>query len=159
MPQSKPRRRSGRGEVLPPLSKLEKITDLLKTQLETFPQKELSPEEIERWVKDLEPFEIVAIEAAFDAHRRNGLFFPVPGQILDLCIAWQPEPKYKPGCSRECLARHGKGYNENDIAKLWKLYAAKLEQLPNRSLTDGEVNQLLDELDRWRGHSPEWRAA
>jgi len=50
------------------------------------------------------PFTLTAIDWAFDTHRRLGNFFPKFGNILDLCIAWEPpEQTTKPaqgGCSR-----------------------------------------------------------
>jgi hypothetical protein len=50
MPQSKQRRLSGNGELIPPLSVSERILELLKIQQKTFPPKELDQGEIERWV-------------------------------------------------------------------------------------------------------------
>jgi len=66
MPQSKQRRLSGNGELIPPLSVSERILELLKIQQKTFPPKELDQGEIERWVRDLEPFQIAAIEWSFE---------------------------------------------------------------------------------------------
>jgi hypothetical protein len=160
MPSSKPRKRNARGEVMPPLSVLEHVDNWLKKMLDYHPAKgSLSESEIEDWHRDLSPFPVEAIDYSFEAYRRNGGKFPVPRDILDVCVTWAPEPKYKPGCSRECTARHGKGYSEVDVKKLWELYTSKIGQLPNRPLTDTEVDQLLDELDRWRGKSPAWRVA
>lgn len=159
MPRSKPRRQAGHGEIIPPLSKLDRIEELLKIQLETFPQKELTPEEINRWGEDLSGYPLEAIEYAFESHRQLAMFFPVPVQILEICKTWERPAEYSVGCSSECKSRHDKGYRESDVLYLWKLYQQKKATLPNRSLTDGEVNVLLDELDRKRGCAPEWRQA
>jgi hypothetical protein len=157
MPGSRPARRRGHGEVVPPLSVSDRIDSLLKEQLETFPSKgELSDLEIENWHKDLGRYKIQAIEFAFEQHRTLAMFFPVPAQIIDLCKTWEPPSVYK-GCDPECRAQHGRGYNENDILYLWTRYQQKRDSLPSRSLTDGEINQLLDELDTKRGGPPEWR--
>jgi hypothetical protein len=154
MPQSKPRRRKGHGEVMPPLNVLDRIDALLKEQLTQHPEKgELTDAEIEHWHRDLSPFPIVAIEYAFETHRRNSRYFPQYGDILDICVTWEPEKKYKPGCSRECRARHGKGYNEVDVKNLYKMVVREVEaQRP--------VNEesLLSELDSKRpAGPPEWR--
>ncbi len=157
MPSSKARVRKDTGEVLQPLNKADRIRDLLKLQLLTFPQKELFPEEIGNWERDLDPFPLPAIEWAFDNWRRNGRFFPVYGDIIDQCIAWLPEEKKYSGCSRECKEKHGKGYHWNDVLKLWKLHDAKRAEL-GRALNDGEIDALLSELDSKReGGAPEWR--
>jgi hypothetical protein len=114
--------------------------------------------EIERWVQDLSQFPIAAIEWAFENWRRSGRFFPVPGDILDQCIAWAPSTGTTL-CDAECKKRHGKGYGSNDIVWLLAKYNQKRAQLPNRPLTDGEVEALMDDLDKHRGHAPLWRAA
>jgi hypothetical protein len=159
MPQSRPRRRKGHGEVMPPLNVSERIDSLLKEHLSVFPSKpELTDAEIEHWHKDLSPWPIAAIEWAFDCWRRNGRFFPVYGDILDLVTAWEPAETTKRGCSRECKNRHGKGYNENDIAKLFKMYTARMNEI-SRPITDAEIEVMLYDLDKWRGKSPEWRVA
>lgn len=158
MPSSKPRKRSGRGEVVPPLSKLSKIGELLQVQVETFPQKELTPEEVERWDRDLSNYPIEAIEYAFDNHRRLAMFFPVPAQILDLCQSYLPTVRDPNACDAECRSRHGKGYGELDMQHLWKTFTAKRVKL-NRQLNATEFEMLLQELDKARGQVPEWRAA
>jgi hypothetical protein len=157
MPTSKARRRSGHGEVLPPLSKLEKIRDLLKIQVETFPQKDLTPAEVERWGQDLGGYAIEAIEYAFDTHRRLAMFFPVPADILELCKTWAPAQESTHLCSDECRERHGRGYGWTDGMKLWKLFNAKFEQL-QRKLTKAEWEELYVEVDKQRGQVPAWRA-
>lgn len=158
MPQSQTRRRKGRGEIVPPLSKQELIEDCLRIQLETFPQKELTPDEITRWAMDLSHFSEEAIKFAFEEHRLMAIFFPVPGQIIDLARTWQPSAPYKPGCSAECKSRHDRGYGESDVLWLLKRYMAVRSSLPNRALTDSEISKLYDELDQKRGQSPAWRA-
>lgn len=161
MPTSKPRRRNVSGEDSETSNKRDVINRALKVQLQTFPQKELFAEEIGNWERDLDPFPVEAIEWAFDNWRRNGRWFPVYGDILDLCIEYQPkeEPQYKPGCSKECLAQHGKGYNWNDIRWLYDRYFSIRDSLPRRPMTDGEINKLLDDLDKKRGKAPAWRQA
>jgi hypothetical protein len=52
---------------------------------------------------------------------------------------------------------YGQGYGTADIEYLLKRYLAKQQSIGNRSLTEGEVNLLLDDLDQKRGWSPEWR--
>lgn len=167
MPQSKPRRRKGHGEVMPPLSVFDRIDSLLKEHLKVFPTKaELTEGEIEHWHRDLGRFPIQAIEWAFENWRLNGHFFPVYDDILSQCRAWEPEQKYMPGCSRECQSRHNKGYGEqpfkgiHDITRLNELVRRKIEKekrtLAN-PLTDAEIDGLLDELDKMRGGPPEWR--
>jgi len=161
MPKPKPQRTKDNGELLPPSTVYDRIDYWLQTMLTTFPSKgELTSEEIEHWHRDLEPFLMQAIDYAFDTHRRNGRFFPVYGDILDICVTFEPEAKeqYKPGCSAECLERHGKGYNGNDMQKLWKMYSARRKEL-ERSLSKREIFELLDKLDAWRGKAPEWRHA
>lgn len=155
MPSSKARKRKD-SEEDSPILKHARIRECLKIQLQTFPQKELFEEEIANWERDLDPFQIVAINEAFDAWRRNGRWFPVYGDIIDLCIAYQPEPAYKPGCSRLCRERHGKGYSEVDINKLFKLYQTKMPHL-SFPMTDAEIDSLLTELDKLRGGPPDWR--
>ena len=157
MSQSKIRRRKGHGEVMPPLSKLERIDALLEIQRETFPQKELSRAEIERWEMDLSDYPIRAIEFAFEEHRTLAMFFPVPAQILDICKTWEAPQAYKPGCNPECKERHGKGYSENDVLCLWNLYQTKSQAVSGRPLNEIEVSCLFDALDKKRGYAPEWR--
>lgn len=159
MPQSKPHRRKGHGEIIPPLSKQELIEDCLKIQLETFPSKgTLEPDEINRWIRDLSRYSEEAIKFAFEEHRLLAMYFPVPGQIIELCKTWIPPQKYVPGCDSECRDRHGRGYGENDVLYLWERYQSMRDSLPNRPLTAGEINGLLDDLDRKRGQAPAWRA-
>lgn len=158
MPQSRQYRRKGHGEIIPPLSKQELIEDCLKVQLETWPQKELSPGEIERWGMDLARYSEEAIKFAFEEHRVLAMFFPVPSQIIDLCKTWVAPAAYRPGCNAECRDRHGRGYGENDVLYLWERYASMIESLPNRGPTDEEIAGLFDDLDKQRGQCPAWRA-
>lgn len=155
MPKSKPPKSSAKSGTTTHLSKQDKIDELLKIQQETFPNKELSPEEINRWHMDLEPYRLEAIEWAFDNWRRNGHFFPVPGDILDQCEVFSPAIK-DGRCDAECQARHGKGYGENDILWLWKRYT-KLHGDKKGPLTEEEHQSLLNQLDAFRGESPAWR--
>ena len=157
MPQSKQRRRAGHGEVIQPLSVLDRIDLLLKEHLSIFPSKpELTAEEIEHWHQDLNVFPLEAIEYAFNEWRRNGHFFPVYDDILQLCRAWQPPEKATTRCSADCQERHGKGYNTNDVLKLWALHASKRTEL-DRPLKPAEWNEILAQVDNWRGAPPEWR--
>ncbi len=158
MPQSKQRKRNAQGVLIPPSSLLDVIDKGLKDMSLTWPQKDLTAAEIDLWHRDLGNFTKGAIEYAFECWRRNGRFFPVYGDILDLCIAFTPPEVTKRGCSIECRERHGKGYNENDVAKLFKLYETRMSQL-SRPMTDAEIDTLLDDLDKWRGKHPDWRAA
>jgi len=158
MPSSPRRRRKGHGEIVPPLSKLQRIDELLKIQQETFPQKELTADEIERWGMDLANYPMGAIEYAFDTHRRLAMFFPVPAQIIELCDSYLPESETTTrSCEPECQERHGRGYGWNDIMKLWKLYNAKFAEL-KRKLTKAEWEELYVEVDKARGQVPAWRA-
>lgn len=159
MLRSKQPKASASGELMPPLSVLDRIDWNLKDQLLAFPSKgQLEPEEIEHWHQDLGRFPIRAIDAAFDNWRKNGRFFPHYGAILDQCIAWQPADKseYAPGCSKECRSRHGRGYNQFDMLKMFKMYVAKRTEV-DRLVNNQEVLALFDELDKLRGRAPEWR--
>jgi hypothetical protein len=159
MSGSKQARRSATGETSPQSNRLELIKNWLKVMSQTWPQKELFPDEIERWMADLSAFPPGAINWAFDNWRRNGDFFPVPSVILDQCVAWEPdEKKYTAGCSKECKARHGKGYHTNDMLKLWKMYDVKRAEI-NGPLKDDEIEALLVQIDKQRGTPPVWRRA
>ena len=161
MPKQRQPTNKSSGELMPTLSVLDRIDWNLRDQLRTFPSKgAVEPEEFEHWHQDLGHFPIAAINFAFDSHRRNGNFFPVYGQIIDLCIAWQPPEdssgRYAPGCSKECAARHGRGYHQNDIKWLYDAYVAKRQEV-NRPLNKTEILALFDRLDKLRGKPPDWR--
>ena len=157
MQRSKRPRQSGHGEIVPPLSKLDRIGELLRIQVETFPPKELNPEEIARWEQDLGGYPLQAIDWAFDNWRRNGRFFPVPGDIIDICETWEVQVNTSNGCSgMDCKARHGKGYGENDVLYLWHEWSKKRTAL-NRELLPSEVEEVMAQLDKVRGGAPEWR--
>lgn len=156
MPRLKPHRSKDSGEVMTPLLLLDVIDNCLKDMRRTFPQKELTPEEIEHWHHDLSVYPQPAIEWAFDNWRRNGRFFPVYGDIIDQCIAWEPPEKKFHICNAECRSRHGKGYSETDILWLFNRYMSVKDSL-TRPMTDNEIDNLLAELDAKRGESPEWR--
>jgi len=160
MPQSSRNKNKYAQEMLPSSQKLDAIDNCLQKMLDAFPQKgRLTPEEVQDWHRDLTPFSLQAIEFAFDSHRRNAIFFPLYGQILDLCISFDGTniPKNTTNCDAICKARHGKGYSEVDIKYLWEIYTEKRESLPNRPMTDLEIDSLLNDLDRKRGHKPVWR--
>lgn len=143
--------------------KRDRIRQLLKTQLLTFPQKELFEEEIGNWERDLDPFPIAAIEWAFDNWRRNGRFFPVYGDILNQCIGWEPPDRAtaQSGCSKECSSRHGHGYHWNDIKRLNALVVEKIQsegRTADNPLTEHEIDALLAKVDQVRkGGAPESR--
>lgn len=159
MPSSKPQKSKARSVVMPPLTTFDRIDSLLQHELERFrsTKAEITEEEVEHWHRYLEPYPLQAIEWAFDSYRRNGNFFPVYGNIIDLCKAWRPTEAQAGLCEPFCRARHGKGYHANDMIWLWDNYNRLRGQLPDRPLTDGEINTLLDQLDKHRGRAPEWR--
>lgn len=107
---------------------------------------------------DLNRYSEEAIKFAFEEHRLLAMYFPVPGQIIDLCRTWQPPQQFVHGCDAECRSRHGRGYGTEDVIWLLKRYGEVRESLPNSRLTDGEINKLYDELDQKRGQAPAWRA-
>lgn len=59
-------------------------------------------------------------------------------------------------CDEFCKLRHGRGYNQNDMLKLWKMYTEKRAEV-NGLLKKDEVEELLVALDKQRGGAPEWR--
>jgi hypothetical protein len=68
------------------------------------------------------------------------------------------KPTYGYGCNPECKSRHGKGYHLNDIQWLLIRYERMKDSLPNRPMTDAEIDKLLAELDSKRqGGAPQWR--
>ena len=154
---------------MPLLSVSAKIDSLLKEMLTTFPSKgEVTVEEIEHWHRDLQPFPLPAIEWSFDTHRRNGRFFPLYGEILDLCISWEPAQRDTRVCDAECRKKHGTGYGENhvkgffDVTFLGELVREKIvanKRTRDQVLTDDEIEQLCVELDKKRGGAPVWRTA
>lgn len=156
-----PRRRQSKTayaqEIVPSSTKLDAINSWLAKMLDRFPQKgTITESEVVDWHHDLTPFSLEAIEYAFDAHRRNAIFFPMNAQILDLCISYDP-----PGtkvvstarCDIVCKSRHGKGYGEEDMKRLWGYV--------ERELAKGDtldMDALLNELDSKRpGGAPEFR--
>ena len=161
MPKSKPRKASAQGEIMTPSRVLDAIDNCLKDMARTYPQKTLEPEEIEHWHQDLSPFPVKAIEWAFDNWRRNGRFFPVYGDILDLCVAWAPAEKVGyTKCDAQCRERHRRGYGEVDVKILNELVVSKVkaaDRLRQNRLTDAEIEEILDQVDKKRGYSPDWR--
>ena len=96
---------------------------------------------------------------AFENWNRNGRFFPKPKDILELVEAYrlsQTRKQVDNRCDAECKSRHGKGYGEQDMLWLFKKYIEKRGQI-GRALNKSEIFSLLDELDKHRGWSPEWR--
>jgi hypothetical protein len=158
MPPYRPNKRKQRSAAQPLLNVSDAIDSILTEMLAIFKDKaEVTDAEIEHWHRDLQPFPIPTIEWAFDAHRRNGRFFPLYGEILDLCIAYAPTTGQSV-CDAECRKRHGKGYGANDILWLLERYNQKRAEL-NRPLTEAEMEPLYEALDAHRGHKPQWRAA
>lgn len=155
MPRSTQHKRSGRGEIVPPSSKQDRIDELLKIQVQTFPSKELFTDEIQRWYRDLDVYPLGSIEWAFENWRRNGSFFPVPSDILSQCSVWAPTTGQSV-CDQECQSHHGRGYGEPDVLWLWKAFSTKRAEV-ERSLTGSEVEALLVELDTKRKNVPAWR--
>ena len=162
MPRSSRSKTKPNYEMLQTSAKLDKIDACLQMMLDRFPSKGvLSPEEIQDWHKDLTPFSSEAIDYAFETHRRNAIFFPLAGQILDLCISYDP-PQYKEfkrQCDAICRARHGKGYGTRDmIAVLIKLDSPMLGGKRKTPATEEEIEKILAQIDRKRhGGAPEWR--
>ena len=163
MPKSTQQKNKGKGQPILPSIVYDVIDRELKAHLTYFPSKgEITEGEIATWHRDLEVFQIKAIEWAFDCWRRNGRFFPVYGDILDLCIAYQPrEITQKNGCDAECRRNHFRsyswGYDGGDLLWMW----AKLAEIDHKP-SPAEWNKLLDELDSKRdGGAPpaaaEWR--
>jgi hypothetical protein len=156
MPRSQQGKRKPSSSIVPPLNVQERIDELLKIQLTTFPEKGvLDVGEIERWHRDLEPFPIQGIEWAFENWRKSGRFFPRPGDILDQCIAWEPAE----GSQRTRIPakEFGRGYGELDMIWLAKRVMHKLTTEKRKRLSDEELEALFDDLDKWRGSSPDWR--
>jgi len=165
MPSSKQRKRSAQGELIAPSSVLDVIDNCLKEMCRTFPQKELAAEEIENWHRDLGVFPVEAIKWSFENWRRNGRFFPVYGDIIDQCVAWEPV-KQQAECDAECKRRHWAGYGESpfkgmhDVTRLNELVRRKIQaekRTRDQPFTDVEIDGLLDELDKMRGKAPAWR--
>lgn len=154
MLSSKPQKSKPKSAVMPPLTTFDRIDSLLQHELERFrsTKAEITEEEVEHWHRYLEPYPLQAIEWAFDSYRRNGTFFPVYGNIIDLCKAWRPTEAQAGLCEPSCRARHGRGYHANDMIWLFKNY-----DFPDRPLTDQEISGMLDQLDKQRGRAPEWR--
>lgn len=157
MPRSSRQKTKHAQEIQPTSRKLDKISEWLQKMLDRFPAKgQISTSEIEDWYRDLSPYSEAAIDFAFEK-MRMGLFFPMNGQVIDLCMSY--EPPDAPNvvstvrCDATCRARHGKGYNENDMKWLFR----RMQQIYATGDTpDSEA--LLTELDSRRPDgAPEWR--
>lgn len=122
MPKSSRAKTRTNYAMQPTSQKLDAIDSWLRKMLDAFPQKgTITTEEIDDWQRDLTPFSVEAINFAFDTHRRNALFFPVYGQILDLCISHEPpEQRNTVTCDAACKAKHWTGYGWHDFLYLWK---------------------------------------
>jgi len=156
MPKSTRRKSNSNAGMQPTSQKLERIDSHLQKMLDYFPAKgELSPGEIQDWHRDLGDFSLEAIDFAFESHRRNAIFFPLPAQIIDLCISYDPpDPVVNTSrCDAICKARHGKGYHWNDMYWLFE----KMKQAYAKGDVP-DVDALMKELDSKRvGGAPEWR--
>lgn len=161
MPRSSPGRTKTAKGMQPSSQKLDVIDNWLQRMLDKFPEKKtLTEQEIEDWHKDLGHFGIAAIDFSFEHWRTSGLFFPLTGPILDMCISYDPEPEklVSSNAGKIPPEQYGQGYNETDMHELFKIYVSKMHTLPNRPITDGEINGLLDILDAKRkGGAPAWR--
>jgi hypothetical protein len=164
MPRSSQNKSKRTQEIMPTSRKLDAIDHWLQKMLNAFPAKgTITPEEIQDWHRDLAHFSEAAIDYAFDTHRRNAIFFPVYGMVIDLCISYEPPVnEYHP--SPENRKLYGTTYNSNDFFwMLIKLNApgavGPLRAMRKKPPTVEEWNRVLDECDRKRsGGAPE-RAA
>lgn len=157
MPKSRQSRTKHTQEILPTSQKLDVIDKLLQKMLDAYPAKgRITTEEVQDWHKDLTPFSVAAIEFAFESHRRNAIFFPLYPQIIDLCISYDPpdqQVRTNANCDAICRARHGKGYNSNDM--MW-LFHKMQQAYATGDVPDTEA--LMTQLDAKRhGGAPEWR--
>lgn len=116
---------------------------LIKTAL--LYSKELSEELIELWDGLLDGYSVDECSYAFEHHMRNGKFFPKPADILETIrnyretnALFRKPPRYE---------KHGEGYGENEIRALWQIFNQRYPGLQRR-LSDEEVDELIDELDR-----------
>ena len=142
-------------EIVPSSQKFDAISDWLQKMLDRFPAKgKLTESEVQDWIRDLTPFSVAAINFAFEK-MRLGIFFPMNGQVIDLCLSYDP-PEQRvqstANCDAICRARHGKGYNETDMVWLF----GKMQQAYANGDTPN-VDALMTELDNRRGGAPEWR--
>lgn len=160
MPKSSRGKTKTAQSIVPTSQKQDAIDRLLQKMLDAFPAKgTITPDEIADWHRDLNPFSLEAIEFAFDSHRRNAIFFPIYGQIIDLCISYDPpgqQLRTTARCDDECKSRHHKGYSEVDVKHLWELYEKRREMVQH-PMTEEEIEILLCDLDKKRGSKPEWR--
>jgi hypothetical protein len=157
MPRSSRSKTKSAHTMMPSSQKQDAIDKWLQKMLNAFPAKgQITPEEINDWHKDLGNFSLEAIDFAFEKHRTIAIFFPIYGQIIDLCLSYDPPDvlvKTNARCDATCQARHGKGYNENDMKWLFR----RMQQIyAGGDTPDSEA--LLTELDSKRkGGAPEWR--
>ncbi len=139
--------------MMPSSQKQDAIDKYLQKMLNAFPAKgAITPEEINDWHRDLANFSLEAIDFAFEKHRTMAIFFPMYGQIIDLCISYDPPElrvRTNARCDAVCLSRHGKGYNENDMKWLFR----RMEQIYAGGNTP-DSDALLTELDSKRKDGP-----
>lgn len=156
MPRSRQSRTKHVQEIVPSSQKLDLIDSWLQKMLDRYPAKgQITESEVVDWHRDLTPFSLEAIDFAFDK-MRLGIFFPMNGPVIDLCISYQPPEQRVVSsvhCDATCRARHGKGYNEADMKWLFQ----RMQQVyAGGDTPDADV--LLAELDSKRkGGAPEWR--
>ena len=131
---------------------------ILQTSLSLF-SKELTDGESNYWLMVMDEWTVPEMRYAFDNWNRNGRYFPKPKDIIEQIEAFRlSKSRYgNPACDDLCRSRHGRGYGKEDIIWLMDRYLAKRKAIGNRTLKDGEVNNLLDELDNKRGEAPAWR--
>lgn len=144
-------------EILPTSQKLDAVLKWLQKMLDAFPQKgKVTQEEIEDWCRDLTPFSLQAIDFAFESHRRNALFFPLYGQILDLCISYDPpeqQVRSTANCDAICKARHGKGYGWRDMYAAYELMRQAVKE--GRKIDSEEILKIIN--SKREGGAPEFR--
>ena len=157
MPTSSPPRTRTAQKTPPPSAKLDVIDNWLRKMLDRFPAKgQLTTSEIEDWHRDLAPFSLEAIEWAFEK-MRMGLYFPMNGPVLDLCLSYEPPDTPNvvstSTCDAICKARHWKGYGEPDMKELWKRMVRMIAAGENP-----DAWALLTGIDETRADGPpEWR--
>jgi hypothetical protein len=132
MPRSSRSKTKPAHTMMPSSQRLDAIDNWLQKMLNAFPAKgTITPEEINDWHKDLANFSLEAIDFAFEKHRTNAIFFPLYGQIIDLCISYEP-PEPPSTFTRIPSEEYGKGYGQADILWLWnRAFGRQRNRFPN----------------------------
>lgn len=131
-------------QLIRPSNEQERIDSallLMATRL----NKVLTERMIEMWHADLSVYPVDGIEWAFDSWGRNAKRLPVLSDITQLLNTWQGGGVPESGCSDECKANHGTGYDGNDCMWLWKRICA----LGRKPLAE-DWEKLFAELDKTR---------